>query len=81
MINVSGNREKFTSCECWDGFGDDSNTTKSKVDVSEIDFYLRVAESSPKNSRWSLLVLKWELCLHGRNDFTNKALCGSRVKK
>jgi len=28
MINISGNREKFTSCECWDGFGDDSNTTK-----------------------------------------------------
>ena len=24
---------------------------------------------------------KRELCLHGRNDFTNKASCGSRVKK
>jgi hypothetical protein len=48
---------------------------KSKVDVSEIDFYLRVAERSPKNSRGSLLVLKRELCLHGRNDFTNKASC------
>jgi hypothetical protein len=36
---------------------------KSKVDVSEIDFYLRVAESSPKHSRGSLIVLKRELYL------------------